>query len=352
MKLAHFNESLLYSNKNVEKLARKLINESSNATLMEMFDDKCIIADHTSGQIYECNYSFDGNTFEFNNFNEVELEEDNSSLKEAIGSYFDDEDVNLAEEYEKLVSNKSDIFENSLAEALASKNMDKVINYSELEGINEEVNLKNNTSFKLFEERLSEKPTSSIKMFNWKDAVKVSLIDEDENSIVSKSMKTKALKLKSDYNFKKSLTEASIEALAGNSELLEDVINENSSIVSLDKADLKELVGISVIGNKELMENRNKLATMIENIISESEVLSSKKELFENEDETEENDAPEATEEDTAEVKKALETAKSKAKDEKLVKKIEDLIDSLESASESGETNVGAMKEAVELLKL
>lgn len=351
MNLTRFNESLLYSNKNVEKLARKLINESSNAVLMEMFDDKCILADHTTGQIFESTYSFNGSVFEFSDFNEVSLEEDKSTLKEAIGDYFDDKNINLAEEYEKTVYNKSDAFESSLTEALISKNMDNVINYGELEGISEEVNLKDNASFKLFEERIETNPTASIKFFNWKDPVKVALIDEDTGVFASKSMKAKAAKLKSDFNFKKDITEAALSALKGDNELLEDLVNENSSIVSLDKSELKELVGISVIGNKSLMENRNKIVGMIENIISESEELSDKKDSFEAKDENE-TDAPEATEEDTKEIVKALETAADKAKDEKLKKKIEDLIDSISVAADSGETDVGAVKEAVEILSL
>ena len=67
MDIGKFNDALLLSNKNVEKLARKYINESCNAALMEMFEDKCILADHTTGQIFEANYSFDGETFIFEN---------------------------------------------------------------------------------------------------------------------------------------------------------------------------------------------------------------------------------------------------------------------------------------------
>ena len=99
MDIGKFNDALLLSNKNVEKLARKYINESCNAALMEMFEDKCILADHTTGQIFEANYSFDGETFIFENFTEIELEKTDASLKEAIGDYFDDKNVNLVDRY-------------------------------------------------------------------------------------------------------------------------------------------------------------------------------------------------------------------------------------------------------------
>ena len=195
MEIGKFNEALLLSNKNVEKLARKYINESCNAVLMEMFEDRCILADHTTGQIFEAKYSFDGSKFIFDNFEEVELESSNSSLKEAISDYFDDKNINLTEAYESATLNSSDVFDNSLSEALASKNMENVIDYSSLSGINEEIGeLKNNATFKAYTERLSTNPSSSIKMFNWKEPVVVSVLDEDENVILNKSIFIKAKK--------------------------------------------------------------------------------------------------------------------------------------------------------------
>ena len=51
-------------------------------------------------------------------------------------------------------------------------------------------------------------------------------------------------------------------------------------------------------------------------------------------------------------LKKALETAKEKVEDEKLISKIEDLIDAIDEASKSGETDVGAVKESIQILSL
>ena len=56
MEISKFNNSLMYSNKNLEKLIRKVINESSNAVLLETFTDKCILQDHITGGIYSCDY--------------------------------------------------------------------------------------------------------------------------------------------------------------------------------------------------------------------------------------------------------------------------------------------------------
>ena len=358
MDIGKFNDALLLSNKNVEKLARKYINESCNAALMEMFEDKCILADHTTGQIFEANYSFDGETFIFENFTEIELEKTDSSLKEAIGDYFDDKNVNLVEAYESCSDSNSDFFETSLSEALAGKNMSEIVDYTSLEGINEEIgDLKENETFKAYTARLTEKPSSHIKIFNWKDPVRVSVLDEDENIVLNKSIFTKAKKLRTNVEFKKTLAEAAENSLNGDSTVLEELISENSEVVALSEAELKELVGMSVIGNKELMENRKQIAEAIENFISSDEALSEKRAIVEAEKtnvdkEPEEGAAPEASEQDVEAIKKALEKAKEKATDEKLVSKIDSIINSLTEAAEDENTDVAAVKEAVEILNM
>lgn len=358
MEIGKFNEALLLSNKNVEKLARKYINESCNAVLMEMFEDRCILADHTTGQIFEAKYSFDGNKFIFDNFEEVELEASNSSLKEAIGDYFDDKNINLTEAYESATLNSSDVFDSSLSEALASKNMENVIDYSSLSGINEEIGeLKNNATFKAYTERLSTNPSSSIKMFNWKEPVVVSVLDEDENVILNKSIFIKAKKLRTNVDFKKTLAEAAAFSLEGDSTMLEELVSSNDSIIALSESELKELVGMSVIGNKNLMDNRKKIVDIIENYISEDIALSEKRAIIEAEKvedtaEEDDNDAPEASEQDVEAIKKALEKAKEKATDEKLISKIDSIITSLEEAVEEESTDVAAIKEAVIILNM
>lgn len=358
MDIGKFNNALLLSNKNVEKLARKYINESCNAVLMEMFEDKCILADHTTGQIFEANYSFDGDTFVFENFTEIELEKSDSTLKEAIDDYFDDKNVNLVEAYESCSDSNSDFFETSLSEALASKNMSEIVDYTSLEGINEEIgDLKENPTFKAYTARLTEKPAGHIKMFNWKEPVRVSVLDEDENVILNKSIFTKAKKLRTNVEFKKTLAEAAEDSLHGDSTVLEELISENSEVVALNEAELKELVGMSVIGNKELMENRKQITETIEDFISSDEVLSEKRAIVEAEktsgdEEPEEGAAPEASEQDVEAIKKALEKAKEKATDEKLISKIDSIIDSLAEAVEDESTDVAAIKEAVEILNM
>ena len=355
IKINKFNDALLYTNKNIEKVAKNLVNESSNAVLMDMFDDKCHLLDHTTGQIYEADYSFDGKVFAFENFEPVEIERDNSSLRESIMDYFNEEDVDLSEAYEISSSSSSDLLESTISEALASKNVEEIIDYSELEGINEEIgNFAESKVFKDYSELLESHPTSSIKMFTWDKPVRVSLIDEDHNRFINKSIKEKAVNLKKDADFKKNLTEAAKEFLNGNNELLENLVYNTPALLALDKASLTELVGLTVIGNKSLMEGRKEIISGINSIISEDGALVEKQKALLEELPDEEgsaaSDSTEVTEKDCDAAVDALKKAKEKVSDEKLASKIDEIIDSLKASCKAGETDVEAMKEAVEIL--
>ena len=354
MKISKFNDTLLYSNKNVEKMATKLVNESSNAVLMEMYSDKCILADHDTGRIYKASYKFDGKNFIFEDFENVELESDDTSLREAISDYFDDTNVNLVESYESK-TNETDAFDNSLAESLASKRMDEVINYSDIIGINEEVEeLKSSEAFKLFAERIESHPLDSIKVFDWENPVKVSLIDEDVQNVVSKTIIQKAKKLKSNVDFKKELVEAINTMNLGDSSAINELFSNNVCLLSLTESDLKELIGMAIIGDKELVENRKEICKNINSIIEEDEFLSEKKASFANlsEENNSDEDLPELSEEDASKFVEALKLAESKTTNDSLIEKIEEIIDCINEAAENGETNISAVKEAVSILSL
>lgn len=353
MKISKFNNSLMYSNKNIEKMMRKIINESCNAVLLETFSDKCILADHKTGSIYSAEYAFDGKVLTLEGFEEIELEKDTDNLSEAIGKYFDDEEVDLAEAYESTSSFVRDIYEDSIVEALASKNMSDIIDYSELAGINEEIEeLKETEMYSIYEARLEEKPSSTIKMFDWVNPVRVSLIDEDEDILISSGLKAKGKTLKSNREFKLELNEAAEEFINGDSGLLENVIDENRAILSLNKSSLKELVGLSVIGNKTLMENRNAIVEEIENIISENDEFLAMQNMINEEDDEEESKDTECDSKSLNTLKNALEKAAEKVSDEKLLNKINSLIDDIDACSETETTAVGTVKEAISLLKL
>lgn len=346
---------ILYSNKNLEKLCRSLINESANAVLLESYNDKLLMADHNSGAIYLADYNFDGKTLTVENYEPVEIVNDKSELKEAINNYFKDDgyDVaSIAEAYENDSEANNTELNESIVEALASKK-NEVVDYTELYGINEEIGeIAEMPFFKNYKEYLTESPTSSIKFFDWETPVKVSIIDEDENRTIVSNAKTKAAVLAKNKDFKNSLLEAAREFLDGDYSLMEEVLEENSTILALEN--FKEFVGLTLVADKELFENKKTILEGIENIISENEYLSESKMLFEEDEENNEGGEEEASletsDKDIEALKDALDKALDKITDEKLVSKINALKDALDTSKDSGTTDVGTVKECVELL--
>lgn len=355
-KLSNF---ILFSNKNVEKLARTLINESANAVLLEMYEDKMLLADHKSNDFYLADYKFDGKTLVVENFDHIDIVKENSELREAVNNYFDSDGYDtamLSEAYSNDVEAENTDLKDSLVSAMASKKNDNA-DYTQVIGINEEIgDVKEMAFFKKYTELLSESPTSSIKVIDWMNPVKVSLINEDEDRIIVSNAKDKAKALTKDKEFKKVFAEAVKEMVDGDTYSMTELLEDNSSLISLDKTDFKEFVGMSIIGDKELMNNRKAICEQIENLIEEDAELMEAKTLFEEEEEAEndsEKDAELATsEKDIEALKSALDKAAEKITDEKLLTKINALKDALESSEDTGTTDVGTVKECVELLNM
>lgn len=348
---------ILYSNKNLEKLCRSLINESANAVLLESYNDKLLMADHNSGAIYLADYNFDGKTLTLENYEQVEVVNDKAELREAINNYFQDDGYDvaaIAEAYENDSEANNTELNESIVEALASKRND-VADYTELYGINEEVgDIADMPFFKRYQEYLTESPTSSIKFFDWETPVKVSIIDEDEDRTIVANAKAKAEVLSKDKTFKESFMNAATELLEGDSSLMEEVLEENSVILALEDLAFKEFVGKTLVADKNLFDNKKAILEAIEGIVSESEYLSESKMLFEEDeggDEGGEADASlETSDKDVDALKAALDKALDKITDEKLVSKINALKDALDTSKDSGTTDVGTVKECVELL--
>lgn len=346
---------ILYSNKNLEKLCRSMINESANAVLLESYNDKLLLADHNSGAIYLADYNFDGKTLTIENYENVDVVNDKSNLRGAIENYFDSDgyDVaSIAEAYEEDSEAQNTDLNESIVEALASKK-NEVTDYTELYGINEELEeLKDMTFFKNYKTYLESAPTDTIKFFDWVNPVKVSIIDEDVNRTIVGNAKAKAVILSKDNSFKKAFAEAAADMMEGYTGTMEELLEDNSSILALENVEFKEFVGMAVIGNKELTSNRKAVLETINNIVAENEYLSNSKMLFEEEEGSEgEEEASLATsDKDIDALKGALDKALEKITDEKLVSKINALKDALDTSKDSGTTDVGTVKECVELL--
>lgn len=365
MKVSKLSDAIAYSNRMVEKLAKKIINESSNAVLLEMFENKVLLADHTNGNIYTADYKFDGNNFVFENFDHIELEADSDALKEAINNYFDEDVVDtseieeaLEEEFEKEDNELSD----SIVEALASKNTEDVIDYSEMRNINEEIDeLKETKLFADYSALLEERPISTIHCFDFVNPVKVSVLDEDEGRVIYTNVSEKIAKSVKDTDIKNSL----LEALKSYKEteditVLEDFFMNNEVLTALTESQLKEFIGMSAISEPSILSERKELTNTILDLINENEYLCGKKELILEAAEEEENGTEEDEEDkkvsvsdaDVEKLKKALKDASEKIEDEKLLEKINGLLTAIESSSANNETDVGAIKESIALFSL
>ena len=347
---------ILFSNKNLEKVVRSLINESANAVLLETFSDKLLLADHQSGGIYLADYKFDGKTLTLENYENVDIVNDKSNLREAIEDYFDSDgyDVGaIAEAYEEDAEAQNTDLNESIVEALSLKN-NEVINYSELEGINESVgDVKEMPFFKNYSEYLLESPTTSIKFIDWVNPVSVSLISEDSGRMIVSNAKDKAKILTKDKEFKKLFAEAASSLLEGDTYAMTELLEDNSSILALDKIEMKEFVGMSVIGDKDMMANRKEIMEAVEEIVSENEDLTDMRTLFEEETGEENNETDEklaTSDKDIDALKGALDKALENITDEKLVEKIKSLKDALDASKDTGTTDVETVKECVEIL--
>ena len=356
-----FNDFLLYSNKNIEKLIRGIVNESSNASFVALYEDAVMLLDHKTGTFYTSKYSFnpkEGSVI-FEDFDAIELTRDTSSFKNAVNDYFEEEaDIEtIKEAYQVFASNQEAMIDSVVTESISEKNVIDIIDYSALEGINEDVSIKNEAFYKEYQARLDSHPLTSIKTFSWDKPVKVSLYETEDVKIVNKNAKFKATELYKDSTFKKRINEAFNALSEGDEEPLALVCEDYSQIFYLDKADRKTLFGKSTLGNVKLMEGRNSLFKKAEEIFVENEDIAaiSAQYLTEAEDGEEPADdkelPKELTPEETDKLVKELEKALDKVEDEKLANKIEALIKALNDGKETG-TDVDTVKESIDILSL
>lgn len=362
-----FQDFLLYSNKNIEKLISKVVNESSNASLVSLYEDAVILLDHTTGNFYNAKYNFNAKegTIMFEDFDEIQLTRDSAAFKNAVQSFFEEEieTSDLKEAYSTFASNQEAFLDKVVSESMAEKDFNNLIDYSPLQGINEEVSIKEKSFYKEYVKRIETHPMPSIKTFNWVSPVKISLIENENIKIVNKNAKSKANSLYKDSTFKARANEAFSALKEGNEETLISFVEDYSQVFYLDKADRKTVFSKATMGNADLLENRLSLFKQAETLFEENEdiatIMSNYREAEEAEAEAEDEetetpskDAPkELTPEETDELITALETALEKVEDEKLANKIEALIKTLSDGKETG-TDVETVKESISLLSL
>lgn len=352
---------ILFSSTNINKLLSSVINESCNAVMLENFDDKVLMADVNTGKLYLSDYNFDGRKIRLENFEPVDIVDEDNTLRESINNYFEADSYDTAaivEAYEEHADSQFTELSDSIVKALSKKG-NETPDYTQLIGINEEISeeLKNSNMFKAYKERLEESPSDHIKVINWNDPIEVSIVNEDSGVEVFAGTRDKVEKLIKDANFKKVFKEAIEDMVEGDISVMEDLYSENKSLLLLSENELKEFVGLSIIGNKELMDSRKKIVENINEMIEENEELSETKMLFEEEEETAADESEDKKElatndKDIEALQNALDKALEKITDEKLVEKINSLKDALDSSKDNETTDVATVKECIEILSM
>lgn len=351
----------LFSHSNVDKLLSTLINESSNAVMLEAFDDSLLLADIHTGKLYLSDYKFDGKKVFLENFQPIDIvNDDNQKFQESVSNFFDAEGydtASLIEAYESTSNTQTSELSESILRALSKKNKE-LADYTQLVGINESLgDFKNTNLFKNYTEHLQESPSTTIRVVTWDKPVVVSLINEDLNKTIFLGSKDKAKKLMKDVNFRKEFIKA-VKELSENDDSMKSILFENKSILTLSESELKEFVGMSIMGDKELIGSRAKITEAISKLISENEELNEAKNLLTESDVGEDDKTEEKTEKLSVDEKEldslqnALDKALENITDEKVINKINDLKDALETSKSTETTDVAAVKECIEILSL
>ncbi len=377
MTLKEFEDINLYSNKSMERIISSIINESSNAALVNMFEDSVILLDHENGSFYTADYTFEAETLtlKLENFEEINLSKEEDNFKNKVKNFFEDETVSvneLSEAYKEDVIGQESFLNELINEALSVKDFDSIVDYSQLSEANEDISIKNEDFFKEYVERLETHPLNEIKYINFESPVVVSLLESEKIKLINSTVVEKAAALWKNKKFKEAFVKASttfVENVEEGKEELQTLFEEYPQIFFLDNADRNALFGKMIIGS-DLRESLKDLQKGM-NILFEDEDINSIRDTYLSEIEgDEEEEASETPEEEEAEkkekeekpakeltpeqIKKISEELKKvseKIEDEKLKEKMDELIGKLDGSLEEG-TRPDLIKEAIYLLSL
>lgn len=363
MTIKQFEELNLFSNKNVEKIATSIINETSNAALVGMYEDSVILLDHEEGQFYKADYDFDAKTLTLalENFEEIDLIKEKEGFSESVKNFFEDEissTSGIVESYKSNVLTQEKIINEIILESLSHKDFEDLIDYSELHDLNKNSNIKSATFFENYSDRIKTNPMTSAKFLNFKDKISISLLENETVKLVNKSKTEKANDLWKLQGFKSGFVDAAkvfIEDVDEGQDLFFDLFEEYPSVFFLDKSDRKTLFGKTIISDKFLRESLTDLQKGL-NLILEDEKFIMLKEQYVNEtedllneDTSGDTDLPyELNQEEYALLMNEVKTLSENVNDEKLKLYLSELYEELDENANEG-TRVDLIKEAVSL---
>lgn len=357
LSIKKFEELCLYSNKTLEKVMTSMVNESSNATLVNMFEDAVLLLDHKEGQFYLADYTFDNKTAQFTieNFDPINLVKNNVDFKATARKFFENDEmgtVELAESYSENVSSQDAFISDLITESMAGKDFSDTLDYSEVASMNEGISISNEKFFNSYKERLATHPVTSIKYFNWKDPVHVSLLETEKTKTISKNASAKANDLWKRAEFKEAFEKAGlalVEDVENGTEEFKGLFENYPQILKMSASDRTTLFGKTAISITTLREHRSDLVKGLSVLFEQFDL----KDMLNEEEEADaeaapEDAAPELTPEELAKVAGELKKIASKVTDEKIKEKLESIISELSGE----ETKPDVVKEAVELLTI
>jgi len=381
--LKQFENLNLYSNDSLQKVISSLVNTSSNAVLINMFEDSLILLDHEEGQFYIADYNFDPKVLrlKIENFEPVELKHETDEFKEKIYEFFDDEDgsaIDLADSYKEHVLDQERYINDLINESMSTKDFSEVIDYSKIKNLIDEdaiEELRKEKFFESYEKRLSTHPLTEIKMFDWKRPIEVSLVETEARKIVNATAVEKATDLWKRADFKEAFEDASetlIEDVEEGTEKFKSLLEDFPQIFYLDSADRKTLFGKTILSSKK--EVREEMSILLKGIdlLFEQFDLSEMKESYlaeageeddisgeedtskedgEKEDGEKEDKAPEVEPIDMKKISSELKKIAEKVEDEDIKNKLEKLIERIGKGEEEG-TRPDVVKEAISILTL
>lgn len=380
--LKEFETLNYYSNDSLQKIVRSLVNESSNAVLINMFEDSVILLDHEQGRFYMADYKFDPKKLSlmFENFEEIQLRREVGTFKDKVYEYFDSEEataVDLAEAYKNDVVSQEKFINDLINESMSTKDFSELTDYSKIKEYNEstELSIKSEKFFKQYAERLTTHPLTEVKYFNWKDPVVVSLVETEENPLVNKSAIEKANELWKKEGFKGAFEEAAstfIEDVEEGADKFKTLLETYPQIFFLDKADRKTMFGKTILASNQLRESMDILIKGIDLLFEKFDLAEMKAQYLEEakeaeeemEDEGEEEEggekkepkaekpsAPELDPEELSKIASELKKMADEIDDEKIKEKLLSLVSKLEKGKEEG-TRPDVVKECVSILSL
>jgi len=383
VKLRDFESMNLFSNKNLEKVISSIVNKSSNAVLINMFEDSLILLDHNTGQFYAADYSFNPKklTLKVENFEPVELVKEQSDFRNKLADFFGEEEISahdLSESYKEDVLGQEKFIDELIQDSMMTKDFSRLTDWNKVKLVKEEVDVAEDKWFKAYQKRLVTNPLMEVKLFDWENAVNVSLVETEMQKIVNTSAVEKAHDLWKKEDFKGKFSEAAttfIEDVEDGAEQLKDVFQTYPQVFFLNNADRKAMLGKTIISNSTLKENMDILLKGIDLLFEKfdlaeirSEYLSEAKEdevpeegegPAEEEGEEKEpkepkekkDPAPELSPAELGKLATEIKKLSDKVEDEGLKEKLNSIADKLNGGKEEG-TRPDVVKEAVSILSL